>query len=292
MIHEANHVKRTAILMAVHNRKERTLRCLTDLYAALRNAGRATAFDVYITDDGSTDGTREAVQTRFPQVRFVEGDGNLYWCRGMIAAWKCALAEADYDGFFWLNNDSYLYPDAFNTMFEAIEQTDSSAIIGGAFVSETTGQSSFGGKFNDKILTPNGQLQKFDQLNGNFVFVPKSVVEKIGILDNTFHHGLGDYDYGHRARNAGIDLFLTPRYVGVCERDSNYHKYRDGKVPIAERFRFLYSPLGPPPGILFKFNLRHFSFFKAISVFLYINMVCLFPGIRSCLVSKNNKTIG
>ena len=282
-----NQIKRVAILMTVHNRKEKTLKCLTNLYVALQHVSSSTVFDVYLTDDGSTDGTRDELQARFPQVRIVEGNGNLYWCRGMIAAWKRALAEDDYDGFFWLNNDSFLYPDAFSLIFEAIAKTEHPAIIGGAFVSETTGQTSFGGKINDRLLTPNGQWQKFDQLNGNFVFIPKAVVGKTGILDNTFHHSIGDYDYGFRARKKEIELLLTPRYIGVCERDSSYHKYRDSRYSIVERFRFLYSPLGPPPTLLFKFNFRHFSFFKAISVFVYINLVCLLPDVRRFFVKKD-----
>ena len=281
-----NQIKQFAILITVHNRKEKTLNCLTNMYVAIQQVSSSAVFDVYLTDDGSTDGTRDELQARFPQAHIVEGDGNLYWCRGMIAAWKCALAEKDYDGFFWLNNDSYLYPDAFEVVIEAVNHSNWQAIIGGAFVSETTGQASFGGKINDRILTPNGQLQKFEQLNGNFVFVPKTVVEKTGILDGIFHHGIGDYDYGNRARKKGIELLLTPRYIGVCERDSNYHKYRNPQFSTLERFRFLYSPLGPPPPALFRFNFRHFSFFKAISVFVYINLVCLLPGIRKFFVKQ------
>jgi len=291
-----NHIQRIAILMTVHNRKERTLKCLNHLYVALQQVNSKGHFDVYITDDGSTDGTREEVQARFQQVRFIEGDGNLYWCRGMIAAWKRALAEDDYDGFFWLNNDSYLYPDAFTLFFESQNLTvlrsygltvfPDFTVLSGAFISETTGQPSFGGRINDRILPPNGQWQKFDQMNGNFVFVPKAVVEKIGILDGVFHHGIGDYDYGFRAKKAGIELLLTPRYIGVCERDSNYHKYRDPRYSLKERFRFLYSPLGPPPPALFRFNFRHYSFFKALSVFVYINLVCLCPEIRKWFVKS------
>jgi hypothetical protein len=38
--------------------------------------------------------------------------------------------------------------------------------------------------------------------------------------------------------------------------------------------------------MLFKFNVRHFSIFKAIGVFLYTNVVCLFPGIRKITSKK------
>jgi GT2 family glycosyltransferase len=270
-----------AILLTVHNRKEKTLKCLTCLYAAIDHpATDVPLFDIYLTDDGSTDGTREAVARDFPQVRLIEGDGKLYWCRGMIASWKCAVASHDYDGFIWLNNDAYLLPDALTIMYGAINETGNTAIISGAFISEKTGQVSYGGKINDRLLTPNGHPAPFTQLNGNFVFVPKQAFNRLGMLDASFHHSLGDYDYGYRAAKAGIRLYMTPCYTGVCERDDRYHKYRDTRYSATERFCFLYSPLGPPPTEMFRFNIRHFSIFKAVFIFFYTNLVCLCPGVR------------
>jgi len=279
-------INKAAILITVHNRKDKTINCLTNLYISINNFDQAIIFDVYLVDDGSTDGTREAVNSAFPQVRLVKGDGNLYWCRGMLTAWKHALSNDDYDGFFWVNNDVYLYPDAMKAIFSAISTVEEPSIISGAVISEKTGKTTFGGKVNNKVLTPNGQLQNFEQLNGNFVFIPMAVVKKIGLLDKTFHHGIGDYDYGYRALKAGFRLYLASCHVGICEKDSNYHIFRDPDIPLAKRFRFLYSPLGPPPFALFRFNFRHFSFFKALFIFIYTNMVCLFPGIRS-LILKN-----
>jgi GT2 family glycosyltransferase len=273
-------IKKAAVLLTVHNRKQKTLKCLADLHVAMQRLHEATVFDIYLTDDGSSDGTWEAVAAAFPDVCLISGDGNLYWGRGMRKAWEHAVATGDYDGFFWLNNDSCLYPDALVIMYETIRAVGEPAVISGAFVSETTGQVTYGGKINDRVLTPNGQPEKFCQLNGNFVFVPKQIVETIGLLDPVFHHALGDYDYGYRALKAGFCLYLTPCYTGVCERDSQYHRYRDARCTVAERFRFFYSPLSPVSFGLFRFNARHFSLFKAICVFLYLNMVCLCPGIR------------
>ena len=46
--------RRLAVLMTVHNRKQVTLSCLDALFKSHLNGCR---FDVYMTDDGCTDGT-------------------------------------------------------------------------------------------------------------------------------------------------------------------------------------------------------------------------------------------
>ena len=87
-------MKRIAALLTVHNRKDKTLACLGDLYK--QHLPEGVVMEVYLTDDGCTDGTRESVKEKFPQVVIVNGDGSLFWNRGMIAAWKEA-AKCDYD---------------------------------------------------------------------------------------------------------------------------------------------------------------------------------------------------
>ena len=50
--------------MTCFNRKDMTLRCLKQLYAQQTDA----AMDVFLCDDGSSDGTFEAVRENFPDV--------------------------------------------------------------------------------------------------------------------------------------------------------------------------------------------------------------------------------
>lgn len=51
---------------------------------------------VYLTDDGSTDGTTEMLREKYPQVKVVSGNGNLFWDRGMHAAWREAVKGDTY----------------------------------------------------------------------------------------------------------------------------------------------------------------------------------------------------
>ena len=103
-------MKRVAVLMSVHNRRETTLRCLQLLSQQQYDISRFSV-DVFMTNDGCTDGTEVAVQEKFPDVHIIQGDGNLYWNRGMIAAWSEAAKE-DIDYYLWLNDDTLLYSNA------------------------------------------------------------------------------------------------------------------------------------------------------------------------------------
>lgn len=102
-----------AVLLTVHDRKNKTLRCLENLYKqVLPNYLR---LDIYLTDDGCTDGTPEAIKRQFPKVHIIKGDGNLFWNRGMYRAWEEA-AKQDYNFYLWLNDDSYLFDGALFTL--------------------------------------------------------------------------------------------------------------------------------------------------------------------------------
>lgn len=91
--------KRIAIIMTCFNRKEKTLKCLGSLLADSEHN-----LQVYMVDDGSTDGTGDAVKVSFPQVNVIRGDGNLFWNRGMHMAFSKAV-EVGYDFYLWVNDD-------------------------------------------------------------------------------------------------------------------------------------------------------------------------------------------
>ena len=98
-----------AVCMAAHNRRDRTLACLASLFAADMPAGGR--LNVFLLDDGSTDGTGEAVAEAYPQVTLLRGDGACYWAGGMRRAYGAAL-DGPYTHFVWLNDDVELAPDA------------------------------------------------------------------------------------------------------------------------------------------------------------------------------------
>ncbi len=74
------------VIVPVHNRKAVTLRCLHHLHTN----GLPTETGIIVVDDGSKDGTAEAIAADFPEVKLVFGNGELYWTGGICAGMQCA----------------------------------------------------------------------------------------------------------------------------------------------------------------------------------------------------------
>ncbi|WP_290503914.1 glycosyltransferase, partial [Akkermansia sp.] len=97
--------KKLEVLMTCHNRREKTLRSLAALFSALPEAELDVS--VHLVDDGSSDGTGDAVRQAYPSVSVITGDGTLFWNRVMRTAWEDAL-QKDADCYLWLNDASML----------------------------------------------------------------------------------------------------------------------------------------------------------------------------------------
>lgn len=81
------------------HRKDKTLSCLTSLYQVLDvyndSVNDKIELYVYLTDDGCTDGTGDAVRNNFSDknITILKGTGALYWTGGMRFAWNEALKK-------------------------------------------------------------------------------------------------------------------------------------------------------------------------------------------------------
>lgn len=268
--------RRIAVLITVFNRKEHTLECLRSLYGATIPDGYS--FDVYITDDGSTDGTSEAISDQYPSVKILSGSGNLFWNRGMINSWKEA-AKRDYDYYLWLNNDTYLSADALQVLTDTIQSHDN-AIVCGVTISRKTGAITYGGRSKSGVLlTPNGESRLCDKINGNIVLISRYVYNRVGTLDPIFHHGIGDFDYGVRASKAGISSFITPSHIGLCEEHDCDARMFDPRYTLKERLKWLNSPLGAPPRQQFIYNYRNRSLIFACLLFVSTYLHTLSPKL-------------
>lgn len=236
-----------AVLITCHNRKEKTLSCLDYLYAAINKVNRCL-FHVFLVDDGSTDGTGEIVGIHFPQVTVIKGNGNLFWNGGMRLAWETAKEIKDYDYYLWLNDDTFLDNNAIIELLECHEEalirnSQSSIIVGSCRADVADDLGSYGGRTKTKLLIPNGELQNCLYINGNIVLIPKEIFEILGNLSPEYTHGIGDFDYGLRAIQAGFNCYVTRKYIAVCPRNQ-LAKWCNPKTPIVKRFQLLYSPKG------------------------------------------------
>lgn len=265
-----------AVLLTVYNRKETTLKALSLLHKVISKYNDIN-FDIFMVDDGCTDGTVDEVKLKFPKVYIHKGNGQLYWSGGMHKAWEIATATADYDYFIWFNDDAMLYDNALDELLAPMKEFGNDIIISGAFVDDS-GNASYGGRNkNGNILSPDGTLQEIFLMNGNWVIIPKQVKAKIGLIDKVFKHSFGDWDYGCRARKAGIRVLLTKSYVGRTNRHDGIPAPYDNQFSLKRRIKFLFH-CKYSPYLQYIFAKRHYNIIKAIYVYFsaYIYMLCPF----------------
>ena len=270
------------VLLTCHNRKQKTLHCLNLLYS---QKVQGIDLETFLVDDGCTDGTADAVRQVYPQVNLIQGDGTLFWNRGMCLAWEEARKHGEHDAVLWLNDDTMLFPDAVQTIVSLSEDHPDSIIV--ATIKSVNGDRiTYGGFHKGKLIKPDGSLHTCDKFNGNCMFVPVSVSNKIGYLDPYYRHSKGDFDYAIRACQAGIKNIVAP-VLGICDRNPPGPIWNKGN--IIQRFKKLYSPLGNNPFEIYHIKKKT-STIKAIYGFMYIHFRVLLTYIVSQeLINKINE---
>lgn len=242
---------RLAALLTCHNRRHLTLRCLASLGTARATAIGRVEVETYLVDDGCTDGTSDAVRSAFPGVHIVPGTGTLFWCGGMRLAWKHA-AEHDFDGYLWLNDDVALDEDAIDRLIDvaALHQRDDGAVIvvGGTRAEEGPGlaAATYGGLDARGVLPSSNDVRRIELFNGNIVLVSRRAFQVLGGLSPAYTHGLGDIDYGVRAKRAGVPVWLAAGSLGRCAANKTA-RWQRSDLSVWTRLRELHRPTGCPP---------------------------------------------
>jgi GT2 family glycosyltransferase len=272
------------IIMTCFNRKEKTKKCLEILKN--QNLPKDCSFQVFICDDGSTDGTSDMLSTDFSEINVINGNGNLYWNGGTNMAWETAKKSSKFDFFLWLNDDTYLLENALIDLLKQFDKLKSPAILVGACLDPRTKQFSFGGSLESSPVIPNGSLQEVELVNGNVVLIPEIIDKKLKGLSPIFTHYLGDYDYGLRAQNAGFKCYSSENYIAECE-PNNLPFWGDNRLKLSKRWKLVHNVKGLALSEYYQFLKIHKGRMKAlstlISVYLRVLVPSLFFGLRKFL---------
>lgn len=269
-----------AVLLTVFNRREVTLRGLKSLYKAIDYLGEGYQFDIYMTDDGCTDGTSDAVKKELPDVKIIHEKGNLFWNGGMRKAWQVAIDSGIYyDFYLWYNDDVCLFKSALWNIIQSAKKHKGAIMVGSMCNEDMPRKVTYGGRDNhEELITPdNKECILCDTFNGNLVLIPESVSRKIGINDCHFRHSLGDYDYGYRASKYGLNIYVIPEYQGICNRHSKPPIWCDNTMSLKKRIMNYYSPLGNAPKEHFYFDKKHKGLGIAILHLFSNHMRLFFP---------------
>jgi GT2 family glycosyltransferase len=211
--------KVTAVI-PIFNSKAETLVFLESLAAVTYKN-----LSVTVVDDGSTDDSARAIAERFPQVRILKGDGNLWWSGATNLGVQDALEQGS-DFVLTINNDDVVPPAFLDPLVETALNNPRSLVNSVIFDhDERSYISSFGGKIEwlvgeirdrtskrDRYVPEH--LEEGDFLTGNSTLVPAAAFKEIGLYDEVnCPQYLGDAEFTMRARKCGYRLLIEPLSV-------------------------------------------------------------------------------
>ncbi|MBI1920697.1 MAG: glycosyltransferase family 2 protein [Geobacter sp.] len=207
-------------VIPVHNGREETLAFLESM--------RSTTYPdlgIVLVDDGSTDGTADAVAARFPEVTILAGNGNLWWSGATNLGVNEAL-ERGAEFVLTINNDNVVEPGFLEPLVETAQSYPRSLVTSKMYdYSDRDFVFSFGGVINwylGEIRDRNSRRDRLDfdrtsdcdWLHGSSTLIPAAVFAEIGLFDReNCPQYQGDAEFSLRAKRHGWRLLVEPRSV-------------------------------------------------------------------------------
>lgn len=184
-----------------------------------------------IVDDGSTDGTSEAIEKEFPDVEIVKGNGNLWYTGGINRGLEAAL-KRNPDYILTINDDSTFDENFLQRMIQCAKEKPRS-VVGALLVLNDDKKKVFqvapvwdtfyGGWrhwYQQTIDTFPKEPFEVGIIVGNCVLYPAEVIKEVGLMDEKKFIHFGDAEYTPRMRRAGWRLWIEPSAHVYCQENN------------------------------------------------------------------------
>ena len=237
----------TAIVILTWNQRNQTLRCLQ----SLADAGYALG-QVVLWDNGSVDGTDEAVISEFPDVVFHRHPSNQGVASGRNAAALLAMRQLSPSHLLFLDNDMVVTPGFLEALCELFNSEPKLAqtMAKIRFLDEPDRLHSAGGQVvNFSLGIKHGigygeidagqfDVRKSCLPSGGATLVALSVFLELDGFDSIFDpFGAEDLDFAYRVRSAGYHATYVPESVVYHDYQRKSGAGPDGDSYIAARVR-------------------------------------------------------
>jgi len=208
-------VPSVSVIVLTHNRKSYVLACLKSILSM-----SYPNYDVIVVDNGSTDGTYEAIRRGFPSVRLLRSTKNLGGAGGRNLGIKNATGKY----LLFVDDDVVVDKNLLNE-FVSLIQKHPICILSPKILDYTDSSRFLGISHNINLLTGKASgvgygewdREQFDEnmevpmVGATCMFVEKKTLEKVGLFDETLNIPYEDSDFCLRARKCGVKVVYVYR---------------------------------------------------------------------------------
>lgn len=249
---------RVAAVVLSWNGREDTLACLRSLDCVSYGP-----FSVVVVDNGSTDGSADAVAARHPGALLVRLPENRGFAGGMNEGARAAFADG-VEAVVLLNNDMEVEPGFVEPLVAAVAADSAAAAAcaqilfsglpariwyAGAAFKSRRGHYGRNTGYGKPPLPPSTPAYETARACGGAMLLTAATYERVGLFDEALFAYAEDTDWSLRARQQGLHTIVVPGSIvyhavsassgGESSPTSLYYALRNSLV-VAERW----SPLG------------------------------------------------
>jgi GT2 family glycosyltransferase len=212
-----------SIIIVNWNTKNLLIQCLESIF---RTAGEVD-LEVFVVDNGSTDGSGRAVKERFPDVKVIENQRNVGFARANNQALR--ISKGKY--LLLLNPDAQVKGKVIEELISFMEAHSKVGISGvqllnpnGSKQNSIANFPSLTTEFLNKSLLRRLFPKKFpgkeredsepievDSVIGACLMVRRDALEQVGLLDEDYFLFLEETDWCYRMRRAGWKVYHVPQ---------------------------------------------------------------------------------
>lgn len=294
-----------SIIIINWNTKQLLLGCLDSLSAQKRD----NKYEIIIVDNGSTDGSQDAVKKEYPSVRLVENERNL----GFAKANNIGIRVSSGRYICLVNSDVKVLDGSIDLLCEYMDQNPDVGMTGpkllypdlrlqdscrsfpslwnnfcsSFFLSRIFPKSKFFSSEHMRYFA-HDKICKVDYLAGAFLAVKRAAIDQVGLLDEKFFIYSEEVDWCKRFWKAGWEVVFFPE-----SRAIHFIRGSSSRQPIRfalEQQRARLQYWDKHHGLMARFTLRLILGFecliKAIAASLLFLVYILWPSTRSLVFAK------
>ena len=212
-----------SVIIVNWNTRDLLCQCLDSLFQKVKEIDT----EIFVVDNGSTDGSVVAVREKFPGVRLIENPVNL----GFAKANNQALSVSKGRYLLLLNPDTQVKDEAIERMLSFMSAHVEAGLVGAQLLNaDESKQNSianfpslatellnksllrrlFPEKFPGKETDYAGPIE-VDSVIGACMMVRRDATEQVGLLDEDYFLFMEETDWCYRMRNAGWKIYHIPQ---------------------------------------------------------------------------------